>query len=201
MSDRSDKRARAIIAAVALLAAATLAACGSEEESASVDPGNAADAPSFDAALAEAPPELDALYERGGEIVGGGSEAFEAQLADLEGYPVVVNLWASWCGPCRAELPHLQEAAADNLDEVAFVGIDTNDTDEAAETFLADHPMPYPSFSDPNYEVASTLDPTLVAQPNTVFLDRDGEIVHVQPGPYASEQELQADIDKYALSG
>ena len=51
--------------------------------------------------------------------------------------------------PCRAEFPHFQEAAAEHLDEVAFIGIDTDDTDDAAETFLDEHPMPYPSFADP----------------------------------------------------
>jgi len=200
MEHRTSKRATASTAAVTLLATLALAACGSDESSETTDPGNAADAPSFDAALAKAPPELDALYEDAGEILPGGSEALDATLADLEGFPVVVNLWASWCGPCRAELPHLQEAAAEHLDEVAFVGIDTNDTDEAAETFLADHPMPYPSFSDPSFDVARELDSRLIAQPNTVFIDRKGEIVHIKAGPYESTEDLNADIEKYGLS-
>jgi cytochrome c biogenesis protein CcmG/thiol:disulfide interchange protein DsbE len=183
------------------LLALVLAACGSGSGSGGADdPGNAADAPSFDAALLAAPPELAALYDNGGQVLGGGTDAIEAQLEDLKGTPVLVNLWASWCGPCRSELPHLQDAAAKYLDDVAFIGLDVSDSDDAAETFLSDHPMPYPSYSDPDYSVAVDLEPSLVGQPNTLFYDRGGELVHTKFGPYASADELDADIQKYALS-
>jgi len=197
---RTNKRAGATTLAATLLAALALAACGSDETGEESDPGNFADAPSFEPALAKAPAELDALYEDAGQILPGGSEALDSTLAELEGYPVVVNVWASWCGPCRAELPHLQEAAAERLDEIAFIGINSNDSDEAAETFLSDHPMPYPSFADPGYDVARELDPRLIAQPNTVFIDREGEVVHIKSGPYESTEDLNTDIEKYALS-
>ena len=71
---------------------------------------------------------------------------------------MVVNKWASWCGPCRFEFPFFQEVAAERGDEVAFIGIDSDDSEDAARTFLDEFPVPYPSFSDPDEEIARALD-------------------------------------------
>src|SRR4029079_10717248 len=117
-----------------------------------------------------------------------------------EGYPVVVNNWASWCGPCRTEWPWMQQAAADNLDRVAFMGIDGDDEDAAARTFLDDHPVPYPSFADPGKEVGNEVGATLVGGfPNTLFFDRNGELIYTHQGVYPDQATLEADIRKYAL--
>ncbi len=188
---------RIALAAAALIAAFALAACGSAEDPA-LDPGAAADAPDYSRALEGAPPRLASLYADGDALLDGGLGAVEARLAELEGFPIVVNKWASWCGPCRAEFPHLQKQAAEHADEVAFVGINSDDSVEGAETFLRGHPIPYPSFLDPDLELAGAFD---VRQefPATVFLDREGEIVHVRRGVYPSEEELAADINRYAL--
>lgn len=185
-------------ALLALLAAAVLglAACGSGED---VDPGSAEDAPDYSRALEAAPPELARLYEPGGTVLDGGRAAFERELARLEGRPIVVNKWASWCGPCRQEFPYLQRQAAEHADEVAFVGINANDSTDAATTFLRDHPIPYPSFSDPDEELARSIDAGLEF-PSTVFIGADGEVAHVRRGAYASADELAADVDRYALA-
>lgn len=183
-----------VFAALALL----IAACGSGTDE-NLDPGAAESAPDYGPALAEAPPKLAELYGDGeGRLVDGGVEAFERQIAKLRGTPIVVNKWASWCGPCRAEFPHLQNQAAEHLDQVAFIGIDSDDAEAAAETFLRDHPIPYPSFSDPDQEIARSLDMTNF--PETAFFDSEGNVVHIRRGVYADEQELAADIEKYALS-
>lgn len=198
MKNQSRKRAGALLTMTALLASLALAACGSSG-SADVDPGNAADAPDFTKAIADAPAPLDSLYADAGKILGGGADAFQAELASVKGHGAVVNVWASWCGPCHSELPHLQDAAAKYLDQVAFIGIDTDDTDDAATTFLRDHPQPYPSFSDPDHSLADSIDPSLVGQPHTVFYGVDGQIEHIKYGPYVSDDELEADIERYAL--
>jgi cytochrome c biogenesis protein CcmG, thiol:disulfide interchange protein DsbE len=185
-------------AAVVLLAAAALAlsACGGGGSS--VDPGT--DPPDYGPALAKAPPKLKALYEQGGKLVPGELDAFSEQLAAVRGYPAVVNNWASWCGPCRTEWPWLQQAAADNLDEVAFIGVDGDDSDDAAATFLRDHPVPYPSFADPDKGVGNQVGATLVGGfPNTLFFDRNGELVFTHQGVYEDQAALEADIRKYAL--
>ena len=200
MSNKPNIRMLAATVIVALLVAFALSACGSEGSAGGAsgdDPGNAEGAPDFAAALDRAPPELATLYEDAGEVLPGGD--YEEKLAGVEGYPAVVNLWASWCGPCRTELPHLQDAAAKYLDRVAFMGINVSDTDSAAQTFLSDHPMPYPSFADPDYDLAIDIEPSLIGQPHTVFLDGGGEVVHVKYGPYNTADELDADIEKYAL--
>jgi thiol-disulfide isomerase/thioredoxin len=194
-----DNRKRATRTAAVLLlalAAFALSACGGDDSS--VDPGT--DPPDYGPALAKAPPKLKALYEQGGKLVPGELDAFSEQLAAVRGYPAVVNNWASWCGPCRTEWPWLQQAAADNLDRVAFIGVDGDDSDDAAATFLRDHPVPYPSFADPDKGVGNQVGATLVGGfPNTLFFDRNGELVYTHQGVYPDQATLEADIRKYAL--
>jgi cytochrome c biogenesis protein CcmG, thiol:disulfide interchange protein DsbE len=198
MTESTPKRIpRFVATALAAALIAALVACG-DGSSSEVDPGNAAAAPDYGPALARAPAELADLYEPGGVVLEEGADAFEAQLERLRGYPVVVNKWASWCGPCREEFPHLQQQAAELLDEVAFVGLDSEDSTAAAETFLRDHPIPYPSYSDPKGEIARQIGADF-GFPETVFYDADGTVTHVQRGPYTSEDDLADDIRRYAL--
>ena len=70
---------------------------------------------------------------------------------------MVANLWASWCGPCRAEFPTLQKLSARYGKKVAFLGVNTEDDDAAAKTFLAEAPLPYPSYTDPGNEIGQSL--------------------------------------------
>lgn len=196
MASPTEKKHRFVIAALALIISAGLAACGSGEE---LDPGNAADAPDFSSMQKQAPPKLAALYSRGGELLNGGTDAYREQIAALGGRPIVVNKWASWCGPCRAEFPYLQEQAAARGDEVAFVGINSNDSTDAAETFLRDHPVPYPSFSDPDSEIARSIG--ALEFPTTIFYGANGEVVFIHRGVYAGEEDLAADIDRYSGGG
>jgi cytochrome c biogenesis protein CcmG, thiol:disulfide interchange protein DsbE len=178
-----------------------LGACSDSEDD--VDPGSAnpeSAAPDYDKALADAPKPLAELYARGDALLAGGAEAFEAQLADLRGHPVVVNKWASWCGPCRFEFPFFQSQAAERGDEVAFIGVDSNDSEDAARTFLDEFPLPYPSFSDPDQEIAELIGAGREF-PSTAFFDGEGEPTYLRRGGYASEEELAADIERYARSG
>jgi thiol-disulfide isomerase/thioredoxin len=199
MSNRHQKPAQKASAALLLLLVAVfLGACGSSDSG--TDPGNAADAPDFKPALARAPAQLKALYDLGGGLAPGGLDAFQTQLDKVKGYPVVVNNWASWCGPCRTEWPWFQQAAADHLDEVAFMGVDGDDEDSAAQTFLDEHPIPYPSFADPDKDIANQTGANLIgAFPNTLFFNADGELVFAHQGEYADQAALEADIQKYAL--
>jgi cytochrome c biogenesis protein CcmG, thiol:disulfide interchange protein DsbE len=184
-------RLRILAAALALsVAVSALAACGGDEEPAPA-------APDYETALRDAPPPLAALYDEANELLDGGAPAFEARLDGLRGYPVVVNKWASWCGPCRQEFPWFQSLSAKHGDEVAFLGVNSNDGSETAADFLADYPLPYPSYADPKLEVAAVFDaPTEF--PATAFYDSDGELRFVRRGGYGDEAELEADIERHA---
>ena len=165
--------------------------CGSSQD----DDGRRFD---YAEALAGAPAPLAALYEQGNELLPGGVEAYDKRTGALRGYPAVVNVWASWCGPCRFEFPHFQEAAARYGKRVAFLGVDTQDDDDAAATFLREEPVPYPSYTDPDEEIVESIGATL-GLPDTAFYDRDGELAYLKQGPYDDAAELRADIERYAL--
>lgn len=183
----------------ALLAAAALlgAGCGS-----SSDGESSAAEPDYDRTLAGAPPQLAALHEEANELLGGGVDAYEARVAKLTGagYPVVANVWASWCGPCRIEIPYFQRAAAKYGKRVGFLGIDRQDSDDAALTFLREEPVPYPSYRDPD-EAISVSSGAELGMPDTAFYDSSGELTYLKQGPYETMEELVADIRRYALAG
>lgn len=176
----------------ALLIALILGGCGGSAESDTSAP------PDYEKALAGAPAPLAALHDQANRLLPGGREAYEQRLAALEGYPAVVNVWASWCGPCRFEFPHFQQAAARYGKRVAFLGIDTQDSDDAAATFLREEPVPYPSYTDPDEEIVESIGATL-GLPDTAFYDRGGKLVHLRQGPYGDAAELWADVERYAL--
>jgi thiol-disulfide isomerase/thioredoxin len=187
-----------------LIAAATLGVvvmvvvvlAGKEDEGAG-NPESQLSAEQATAPLSSAPPELAALREEANELLPGGVDAVEDRLAELQGTPVVINKWASWCGPCRFEFPFFQQQAIQRGDEVAFLGVDSDDSDEAARTFLDELPLPYPSYTDPDSGIAESLDADREF-PATVFIDSSGERVYVHRGGYASEDDLIADIERYA---
>jgi cytochrome c biogenesis protein CcmG, thiol:disulfide interchange protein DsbE len=166
--------------------------CGS-----SGDEGSGGSHPNYAKALAGAPAPLAALYEQGNELLGGGTAAYEKRIAELRGYPVVVNVWASWCIPCRQEFPVLQKLSARYGKRVAFLGINAEDSDDAAATFLREEPVPYPSYTDPDKEIYDSLD--AVGFPDTAFYDSSGELVHLKIGQYRDHAELEADVRRYAL--
>jgi thiol-disulfide isomerase/thioredoxin len=183
-----------LVCAIALVALAALAAgCGSD------DPRSAATQADFDRALAGAPPPLARLYRRPAALIDGGTEAFRRQLADLRGYPVVVNKWASWCGPCRHEFPFFQRQVIKRGKQVAFFAVNSEDAREPAEKFLEEIPVPYPSFLDPDSEIARLLGLERNF-PITTFYDRRGERIYTKPGGYASEAALADDVREYAVA-
>jgi thiol-disulfide isomerase/thioredoxin len=191
------RRALLLLAALALAAvvAVGLTQAGGR------DGATAAKSPSFDLEkarerLAGAPAPLAALHEESNALLGGGRSAFERRVAALRGHPVVVNKWASWCGPCRAEFPHFEEVATARGKEVAFLGVNGTDKTPAARKFLDSWPLPFPSYEDPRENIARALKvPT--NYPATVFIDARGKTAFIHTGPYTSARQLSADIDRY----
>ena len=194
MNERVPLGSRRLALAFAFAAlAAGLVGCGEGQDGAGNPESRATD---YEEALADAPRPLAALYEQANELLPGGVGAYEERLAELRGYPVVVNKWASWCGPCRFEFPHFQELAAERGAEIAFLGVNSKDSEDAARTFLEQLPVPYPSYFDPDHEIGDLFKAREF--PVTAFYDSSGELVYVRRGAYASKEELAADIDRYA---
>lgn len=190
-----SSRFRSLLAVGALSLAVLLAGgCGDSEGG---DSGGSH--PDYAKALAGSPPKLAALHKQANELLPGGTEAYEKRIAALRGYPVVVNVWASWCGPCRFEFPVLQKLSAKYGKRVAFLGVNTEDSNDAAATFLREEPVPYPSYTDPDKEIFDSL--AGVGLPDTAFYDEAGELVYLKQGPYAEDSELEADVRRYALKG
>jgi cytochrome oxidase Cu insertion factor (SCO1/SenC/PrrC family)/thiol-disulfide isomerase/thioredoxin len=146
--------------------------------------------------LAGSPAALAALHADAGRL-SSGSSALAAELRRLRGYPVVVNAWASWCPPCRAEFPIFAATSVVYGHQVAFVGADTDDTSGDATAFLAEHPVSYPSYGLSSSSLDSIA--PIEGTPTTIFLDRAGHVVYEHPGEYDTQATLEADIDRYAL--
>jgi cytochrome c biogenesis protein CcmG/thiol:disulfide interchange protein DsbE len=185
--------ARPCILVCAVALAALGGGCGADE------PRSTATQADFERALAGAPAPLARLYRQRGALVGGGTKAFRRQLADLRGYPVVVNKWASWCGPCRHEFPFFQRQVIKRGKQVAFFAVNSEDAREPAQKFLEEIPVPYPSFLDPESDIARLLGLERNF-PITTFYDRRGEQIYTKPGGYASEAALDDDIREYAIA-
>jgi cytochrome c biogenesis protein CcmG, thiol:disulfide interchange protein DsbE len=185
---------RVLLISSTLLTAVALAGCGSDE------PRSAASPADYERALADAPSALARLYSQPNRLLSGGPAAFERTLRGLRGHPVVVNKWASWCGPCRFEFPFFQSQVKKRGTQVAFLAVDSEDAREEAREFLAEFPVPYPSFFDPDNDIAALLGVER-AFPTTSFYDRGGELVYTKPGGYASEEALADDIREYAIAG
>ena len=169
------------------------AACGSDAD----NPDSAITPEEATQSLEGAPPQLKAIRAEGNQLLPGDTAAFERRLGELKGTPVVVNKWASWCGPCRLEFPFFQAIASERGGEIAFLGVDANDSDDAAKTFLGELPLPYPSYSDPDEQIAALIKAPRNF-PSTAFYDRTGKLAFTHQGPYTSEDQLGADVDRYA---
>lgn len=129
-------------------------------------------------AAPEAPfPALEGLTRDGAPVSG-------FDVASLRGKPALVNVWASWCGPCRAEHPLLMELAKDP--RVQVVGLNYKDKPDNARRFLGQYGLPYAAVgADPNGRLA--IDWGVYGVPETFVLDRNGVIVHKFIGPLTPE--------------
>jgi cytochrome c biogenesis protein CcmG, thiol:disulfide interchange protein DsbE len=188
-----------VLGAIALVAVVAIGLSQARRETAAPpESSTALTAEQIARRLDGAPPKLAALHRQANEILPGARKALRARLAGLRGeHPAVVNIWAAWCGPCRAEMPVMQRASLDFGKQVAFLGVDLKDNREAAATFLRKIPVTYPSYDDPSGRVYNAEH--LVGVPSTLFYDRRGRQTFVHQGPYFEQADLDADIRRYAL--
>jgi cytochrome c biogenesis protein CcmG/thiol:disulfide interchange protein DsbE len=169
----------------ALLLTGTLSGCTADEA--------APAEPSAGGSVLAACPEQPDTDARGAELLpalsfdcpGGGS----LDLGRAQGEPTVLNLWGSWCTPCREELPLMQQFADAAGGQVRVVGLISKDARPQAESFAADAGVTFPSAFDAEGELMTELG--LNGLPYTYLLDADGGLVYTQVGPIASVDELR----------
>ena len=124
--------------------------------------------------------------------------SLDAKLSSLRGVPVVVNQWASWCPNCKFEFPFFQREAKRFEKKVAFLGLDSQDNQGDAESFLKQYPVTYPSVFDPSASEAASIGAGQ-SWPTTVFIEPSGQVANVHIGAYATDEQLRADIERYGL--
>jgi len=146
--------------------------------------------------LADSPAPLAAIHEQAGALLGSES-ALAARLAALRGYPVVINAWASWCTPCQKEFPLFASASTRYGRQVAFLGVDTDDSASDATSFLARHTVSYPSYQSTISQLSSVA--AIEGLPTTIFVNRAGKVVYMHTGQYDAQGTLDQDVEQYAL--
>jgi peroxiredoxin len=125
------------------------------------------------------------------EVTGDTIDGDTISLSDYAGDVVVLNVWGSWCAPCRAEAPALQEVYKTNRSRgVQFIGINTRDQVAAAQAFEETFGVTYPSFVDQSGQMQLLFRDTLPAEaiPSTVIIDREGNVAARVVGPTTYSQ-------------
>jgi cytochrome c biogenesis protein CcmG, thiol:disulfide interchange protein DsbE len=151
--------------------------------------------------LAQGESEVTSQLARGGTPVAPGFtlERLDGQgeltLQSLRGKPLVLNFWASWCGPCKDETPLLQEGWSRWRDKgVVFVGIDVKDFRGDAKDFLARYGVTYPNVYDGKGSTVGRYGVT--GFPETYFVDADGDVRYRIAGPIEDAEELDEGIER-----
>lgn len=118
------------------------------------------------------------------------------RLSDYKGQPVIVNFWATWCGPCRAEFPEFQKAWVDNADRLVIIGVNhtSADTADLVPGFLDEFGVTFPIVFDTD-DGATVESYRVLGLPTTVFIDSNGIINEVFTGPL-NKAYLEAKISE-----
>ena len=120
----------------------------------------------------------------------------ETGSADLLGEPYMLNIWATWCGPCREEMPELQElhdTYAERGFQVVAVSVDNRSDGDQILAFLEEFGLSFPVWHDPTWAIQDAY--FLLGLPGSFLIDAEGRIVRKWPGPFRPmEEDVQADV-------
>ncbi len=164
---------------LALLATLTLTACAIQRP------------------LNTASSDFSLIGQKAPDFAGTDTEGKPIALRDYRGRPIVINVWASWCGPCRAEEPGLVRAAHDFTPRgIQFLGIDVRDNIDQARIYEAEFKVPFRSIFDQASQLGYAY--RVDAPPATIFVDGRGTIVYVWVGQL-NEPDLRALIQRFLL--
>lgn len=161
--------------------------------------------PDEPATLDNATPTVPALGGGGADTVGRPApiapydlfDGGQASVAGYRGTPLVVNFFASWCVPCVREMPAFEEVHQDLGDQVAFLGIDVQDSVRLGRQLVERTGVTYDTGRDPDASMLASYGG--VAMPTTVLVDADGTIVHLMSGG-STASELRDAIDEHLLA-
>jgi cytochrome c biogenesis protein CcmG, thiol:disulfide interchange protein DsbE len=126
------------------------------------------------------------------KIAAGSPSKLASTLRSMRGRPVVVNYWATWCEPCKVEMPRLVDAYKEHSDRVGFLGVNVEDDVEAAQEFVRRYAIPFRSVADPNGKIRR--DEKVLGLPVTQFYASDGELAYVHQGEIKAD-ELEEKIE------
>ena len=116
-------------------------------------------------------------------------------LSDFRGKPVLVNFWATWCGPCRFEMPFIQEIYEEWSDKgLVVLAIDMGESPSTVKDFIQSHNFSFPVLLDTNQDVA--LQYNIRGIPATFFIDKDGIIQGTKVGAFSSKAEIEKSLGK-----
>lgn len=134
-----------------------------------------------------------------GEISEGSPKLFDSTLRSLRGKPVVVNFWATWCEPCKSEMPRIVAAAEKYEGRVHFLGVDVEDDVKTAAAFARRYEMTFRSLSDPDGTIRR--DQKLLGLPVTQFYSADGDLSFLQNGEITAKDLDRKIRDVLAIDG
>ncbi|KQS68702.1 TlpA disulfide reductase family protein [Modestobacter sp. Leaf380] len=192
------RRALAVAGAALVLLSGCTGAGSSDDGGGRVAEPAVDDVQGLDTALQSCPEQsgepveaADALPPMSFDCIGGGT----LDLSLAPGVPTVVNVWGSWCPPCRDELPVVQQLADAGGDQLQVLGLVSQDTLTAADSFAADAGVTFPNAFDQQGDLMAELGRN--GAPYTFFLAADGTLAHTEAGQVADLAEFEQLVSEH----
>ena len=120
----------------------------------------------------------------------------ETGPADFKGKVVVVDFWATWCGPCRTQAKILEPLVTEWKDDVQFLAVSLGEDKDTVATYIANHPYPYPVLYDAEDRIATEAE--IYALPTVMVVDVSGEVEYIEPG-LSDSAAIRAAVERARL--